>query len=272
MRRFIASLSFMKILPRVIVWILVICGLLSSANGAQVIAADAVSSVGIANFLPVRSEKIEDGDIIVASSKGYFVSSIPYDPQVVGVVTSKPAVALRTDKQQGGIPVVNMGIANTKVVGTNGNIKKGDTITTSAVPGAGMKATKSGYIIGEALEDVTFANDKEIKILPMTLNPHFLQLGSPLRSSLFDIFALSAIAAYDEPLRVFKYVISGVVIIVSFAFGFLIFSRVINTGIEALGRNPLAGRMIQLSIIFNVILVIIIIMSGLGLVYIFLRI
>jgi hypothetical protein len=82
---------------------------------------------------------------------------------------------------------------------------------------------------------------------------------------------LSALAAYDEPLKVFKYVISSIIIIASFAFGFIIFSRVINTGIEALGRNPLAGRMIQLSILFNVILVIIIIMSGLGLVYIFLR-
>ena len=235
------------------------------------VSADAINSVGIANFIPIKSQKIQDGDIIVASNQGYFVSSIPYDPQVIGVVTSNPAVALRTNSQKGGTPVVNMGVAQTRVTGTNGDIKKGDTITTSAVSGAGMKATKSGYIIGESLEDVTFANPNEVKMVSMTLNPHFLQLGSAFRSSLFDIFALSTLAAYDEPLKVFKYLISGIVIIASFAFGFIIFSRVISTGIEALGRNPLAGRMIQLSILFNVILVIIIIVSGLGLVYIFLR-
>lgn len=260
----------MKKLPRLFVWMLLLCGVVFSSNFPQAYAAE-VTSVGIANFIPIRDSKIEDGDIVVASSKGYYVSTIPYDPQVVGVVTSSPAVSLRTEGQEGGTPVVNIGVANVKVVGSNGNIKKGDTITTSGIRGAGMKATKSGYIIGEALEDTTFANDKEVKITAVTLNPHFLQLGSPLRNSLFDIFALSTLAAYDEPLKVFKYVLSGIIVIASFSFGFIIFSRVISTGIEALGRNPLAGRMIQLSIIFNVILVIIIIMSGLGLVYIFLR-
>ena len=260
----------MKKLPKIIGIVLALSGIVFQVN-ASVAYADPINSVGIANFIPVKSQKIQDGDIIVASNKGYFISSIPYDPQVIGVVTSNPAVALRTNSQKGGTPVVNMGVAQTRVAGTNGNIKKGDTITTSAIPGAGMKATKSGYIIGESLEDVSFENPNEVRMISMTLNPHFLQLGSAFRSSLFDIFALSTLAAYDEPLKVFKYLISGIIIIVSFAFGFIIFSRVISTGIEALGRNPLAGRMIQLSILFNVILVIIIIVSGLGLVYIFLR-
>lgn len=234
------------------------------------VSAQDVSSVGIATYLQVKGT-VEDGDIISSTKNGYTKSQSRYDPQIAGVVATKPAIALKVDNKPEGTPVVSVGTAYVKVNGSNGDIQKGDFIAASDTPGVGMKASQSGYVIGEALKDVTFANSTEIKKIPITLNLHFLQVGSQVNTSLFQIFRLSELAAYETPLNVFKYVISAIILIISFSFGFFIFSRAIKTGIEAIGRNPLAGRMIQLSILFNVVLVIIIIMSGIGIVWLFLK-
>jgi hypothetical protein len=246
------------------------CLALSFFCGTKPSFAEDISSIGIATYMPVTG-KVEDGDIISSSKNGYTLSEKAYDSQVVGVIAKQPAIALKTDNQQQGVPVVNVGTVVVKVTGEGGDIKKGDYVTTSSVKGAGMKSTRSGYIIGQAAESATFTEKDQIKFMIVSLNLHFLQVGNNVSSSLFDIFALSQLAAYEEPVRVFKYVISAIVLIASFVCGFVIFSRTINTGIQALGRNPLAGRMIQLSILFNVVLVIIIIMSGIGLVWLFLR-
>jgi hypothetical protein len=231
-----------------------------------------VDSIGIATYLPVNG-KVENGNIISSNSNGYGISSKEYDPQIVGVATTNPAISLKLKGEKEGVPVINVGTVLVKVIGINGNIKRGDMIATSNVPGVGMKSTKNGYVIGQAIEDVSFNKPTDIKTVSIAINLHFLQRGSPTAgNSIWQIFQLSQIATYEEPLKVFRYVASAIVLIMSFAFGFFIFSKAINTGIEALGRNPLAGRMIQLSILFNVVLVIIIIMTGIGITYLFLRI
>ena len=261
----------MKCLPGINKAISVVLLVVTLSGGfvSQVQAQD-VSSVGIATYLQINGT-VEDGDIISSTKDGYAKSNGQYDPRITGVVATKPAIALKVDNRPEGIPVVSVGTAFVKTSGINGDIKKGDFITASNTPGVGMKSVRSGYVIGEALKDVSFSSTSEIKKIPITLNLHFLQVGSRVNTSLFQIFQLSEIAAYEEPLKVFKYVISAIVLIISFGFGFLIFSRAIKTGIEAIGRNPLAGRMIQLSILFNVVLVIIIIMTGIGVVWLFLQ-
>lgn len=230
-----------------------------------------VSSIGIANYYPISASKVEDGDIVVSTGKGYFLSSTIYDPRVSGVVTTNPAIALRGNSSQNTYPVVNNGTVNVKVSGINGPIKSGDYITTSEVPGTGMKADKTGYVIGTAQQDADLKGKDDIQLVTVSLNFHFLQLGSPVSSSLLDVFSLSRIAAYEQPLRVFQYVMASIILLASFVFGFLIFAKVVNTGVEALGRNPLAGKMIQLSILFNVVLIIVIIMTGVSLAYIVVR-
>ncbi len=237
-------------------------------------AADSISSIGIANYQVISAEKVEDGDIIVSTGKGYFLSLEQYDPRVSGIVTVNPAISLRTSESntsKNSYPVVNSGTVNVKVSGANGDVKRGDYITTSTTPGTGMKADKTGYVIGTAQHDMKFANKNDIQLITVALNFHFLQLGSPVSSSLLDVFSLSRIAAYEQPLRVFQYVMASIILLASFVFGFLIFAKVVNTGVEALGRNPLAGKMIQLSILFNVVLIIVIIMTGVSLAYIVIR-
>lgn len=230
-----------------------------------------LNSIGIATFVPINNDKVDDGDIVVATSRGYTVSTTPYDTGIAGVVSKNPAISIKTNGTRQGYPVVNIGTVIVKVTGENGNIKKGDYLATSSVPGAGMKIKQNGYVLGQAMEDVKFSKPKDVKTVAVTLNLHYLQLGAPISNSLLDIFNLSKIATYEKPSRVIQYVVAAIIILISFGCGFLIFAKAVNTGLEALGRNPLAGRMIQLSIVFNLILIAVIIMAGTALAYLVIR-
>ena len=236
-------------------------------------AHGAVSSIGIANYLPIKSAHVKDGDIVDADSSGYYLSATAYDPNVYGIVTEHPAVMIQATSQAG-YPVINTGTAYVLVIGANGPIKKGDMIATSGIPGLGMKAVSSGFVIGQALSSVTFANSHDAEEIPVMLNLHYLPMGSQSTSaplSIDNALRLTQNAAEQQPLRVVQYIMAVLVLTLSFAFGFLIFIRFINTGIQAIGRNPLASKTIQVSILFNVLIVIAILMSGVILAYFMIR-
>src|SRR5262249_45089073 len=88
---------------------------------------------------------------------------IPYDPDLVGVVSTSPGLVfdhgetimagdpadlVTADKTVVGI----VGRLPVKVTTENGPIAVGDALTSSTIPGAAMRATKSGMIVGRALE------------------------------------------------------------------------------------------------------------------------
>ncbi len=221
--------------------------------------------------MPITNEKVEDGSIVVVSTKGFALSKVPYDPNIIGVIILKPAVAIKTDGQKTGYPVVTSGTVITKISGISGAIKKGDAITTSPIMGTGMKAVDSGFVLGEATNNINFAKSSDVKLVEVTVNPHYSQLNTSLGNSLADIFKLSKIAAFEKPTKALQYIVAAIIVLTSFGCGFIIFARAVNTGLEALGRNPLAGRMIQLSIVFNLILIAVIIVAGSALAYLVIR-
>lgn len=230
-------------------------------------AQTADPSFGVATFIPVEDDDAEDGSIITFSQKGYVMTRAAYDPLIVGVVSLKPAISFNVDGQNR-FPVIANGNANVRVSATNGAIAKGDLISSSGIPGVGMKATKSGYVIGTALEGY---NQQQTGKIQVAMNIYYYYAEPPALSSLFDIANLSAIATYERPTLVLKYLIAGFILIVSFIVGFISFGRIANTGIEALGRNPLASRIIQVGIILNVFITLAIIASGFGLAYFVIR-
>lgn len=227
-------------------------------------AADTVS-LGIANYYPVDGSNIQNGDIVSFTNKGYFQSSTPYDPMVIGVIVTKPAVSLSlANPAKNSYPVVGSGNVDVNVTSANGDINVGDLITTSKVKGVGMKATKTGYVIGSAITSYSSSNPKAVGKVTIALNLHYAYLNSTTLSSLKDVFNLSLLATYESPSAVFKYAIAGIVIVLSAIIGFLSFGRAANTGVEALGRNPLAGKFIEFGIFLNVLITIGIIAAGLG--------
>ena len=144
----------------------------------------------------------------------------------------------------------------------NGQIKKGDILTSSTIPGVGMRSSKSGFIVGTALDDYKDNNIYNVKKINVLLS--FRPVGVPgsVRSNLVDVGNLSLLAILEDPLTAFRYLVAAVVIIFSFLLGFYSFGRVAGRGVEALGRNPLAARVIQLGIALNVIITVAIIGTG----------
>lgn len=220
---------------------------------------------GIANYLPINDKNIREGSIISSDSQGFFLTRIPYDPKIVGVVSNSSAISFninQSDKNVQRYQVVSTGTVGVNVSTVNGNIAKGDLITSSNTPGIGMKANKAGFILGTSLDSYSSKNANEIKRIHVVLNLKYATTKTTVRSSLFDIANLSALAWTDDPLTVFKYVVAALILIFSIILGFYLFGRLASRGVEALGRNPLAGRMIQLGIIINVLITIAIIGAG----------
>lgn len=225
---------------------------------------------GLSNYLPISGE-VHEGDIVSTSSKGYELTRHEYDTNIVGVVQKKDVILFQGPSVSHKYPVVGMGKVSVRVSSSNGPIQKGDYITTSSKPGVGMKASKSGYIIGTALESFMQKNTDVVGVIPVALNIRIESAQLSIMNNLLDIFKLSSLASYEHPLTVFKYFISTAIVFLSFFLGFFIFSRITSKGIEAIGRNPLAGKMIGLGIGLNVLITVAIILSGLGLALFILR-
>jgi len=232
-------------------------------TGYTVFANDLI--LGVASSVRIIDEKVNDGSIISNSSNGFTLSKKPHDLLLAGVVAFNSAVSLERDNLPGKgkiYPLVSSGISRVLVSTINGPIKIGDLITSSTIPGVGMKATKSGFILGISQENFTSGNPKEIKPINVSIAMRHSAPRATLQRNLFDVANLSSLAWTEEPLTVFRYLMAVIVLIVSFILGFYIFGRIAGRGVEALGRNPLAARIIQLGIGLNVIITVAIIGAG----------
>lgn len=97
-----------------------------------------VSAATIVSVDPANNEKL------IASRK-------PYDSTVVGIIATKPGWLIG-DETPGSAQMALAGRVPTRVTLKNGDINRGDAITTSDIAGVGMKATLAGSIIGKAME------------------------------------------------------------------------------------------------------------------------
>lgn len=251
-----------------------IVALLFLAFTPKAFAQDA--SLGVANFYPIEDASAKDGDIVSYTTKGYFLSKTPYDNLMMGVIVDTPAIAINLSATVSAKakPVVATGTAYVNVSTANGPIKEGDPITSSETPGVGMKADKSGYVLGSALEEFSASDTTTVGKIAVSVNIHYVSMRKSRTQNATDVFknmfSLSQVATYESPVTAFKYIVAALVILLSFALGFFSFGRLANTGIEALGRNPLAGKLIELGVIVNVSITIAIIASGFGIAYLLL--
>lgn len=245
--------------------LLAVCAFLVSFFAPSSVFSQATSS-GIATYLPIHADNIQDGAIVVTSEKGYTLSTTPYDPHIFGVVTQKPAVSFENRTQKNTYPVVTTGRAYVLVTTKNGTIQEGDFITTSDITGVGQKADKNGYIVGTAAQDFTASQGKVL----VYLSPRFHNTGATAPLNLLANLQSAATSPFLTPLTSLRYLLAVIVTALSFALGFLYFGRIAKNGLDALGRNPLAAKTIAAGIAFNMIMTVVIMVSGLFLAYIIL--
>lgn len=230
--------------------------------GNLVLAAD-TPGLEVTNTYTINDKDAKDGDIMANSKDGFVRANIPYEPGIFGILVKKPVIVYR-DGDPNSVPIVRSGVAQVNVVATNGQIQKGDYITSSAAAGKGMKAAISGYVIGIALSSLT-GKDGQI---PVAVKIEYAEISNARTlSRVIDAFGGSLFTNIRDPgnlAQFFRYIAAGLVIIFAVAFAFFTFSRSIPKGIEAIGRNPMARTTIMLSLGMSITLTIVTI--GLGIV------
>ena len=230
------------------------------------------ATLGVARMIETNEKKVLDGTLLSAgTNKGAIRTIVPYDSQILGIVSRDAAIILNSTSSENGLPVISTGTVYVLVSSLEGNIKKGDLVTSSTLPGVAVKATKEGYVLGSALEDYANKDKKKIDKIAVSLDLHYFNAKPTFPGTLSDIFKLILTPTKDGPSALFKYIVAAIVVLGSMILGFLSFGRAAAKGVEALGRNPAASKIIHLGIIFNVTIVVAIALAGFGVAFLILR-
>lgn len=234
------------------------------------VAAGDTTSSGVAVSVPMSIEGLEDGMVICTTKDGYKLCDSEYDVSTFGVYSAQPAVVLANTSLIDGKAVVSNGKAYVLVTNLNGQIKRGDFLTSSNLPGYAQLADKSGNILGVALEDFTNTEQgAKFKILAQIgIRPAIVATSA--RGNLIESLKQGLLAPTLTPLASLRYLLAVLVAVISFTLGFIYFGKVAKSGVEAIGRNPLAGKLIQLNVIFNLLLTALIMGGGLVVAYLIL--
>lgn len=108
------------------------------------------------------------GNLVSIGTNGKLVlSRIPYDSKIAGVVSTNPNITIGAQYKDT-TPLALSGRIPAIVMSFNENISPGDTITSSPIPGVGMKMKKSGATVGKTLE--SFVTDNSCKTVPSIEN------------------------------------------------------------------------------------------------------
>lgn len=209
-----------------------------------------------------------EGDILVASDQGLVRATKSFDNKMFGILATQPILVYRDNTQ--GKPVVRSGVIAVNVTTQGGEVKYGDYITSSTIAGKGQKASDSGYVIGVALAPFTGEGGEQVdgpsgKValgkISVAIRIEYAELTNPRTAGrIFSFIGTSFLENVNDPKKfgtVVRYMAAGLIVLLSFSFGFLTFSRSIVKSIEALGRNPLAKTTIQLSILINIALLVV---------------
>lgn len=226
-------------------------------------------SEGIARAIVV-DEDVEDGDIVSFIDGKYLRSKTPYDSTIFGVITDQPSLALEDETLPNTRFIIRTGRAFVRVSTKSGPIKVGDLITSSETPGVGQLATQQGYILGKAMGSYEEGDPTTVGKVLVSLDIGFSSPVKTLRTNLLELLRTGADAPFLTPLTSLRYVLAALSAVAAFIFAFIFFGRVAKSSIEAMGRNPLARRSIQVGVIFNFVLTLGIMLVGLGLAYLIL--
>ncbi len=147
----------------------------SIARAGSTVLAYKVTGADLAEVYYAQDGTVAEGDIVSLTGDG--VSQIrkstkAYDTKSLGIVSTKPGLVIGEADGEGKSVIVGLsGRVPVKISTKNGDIRPGDYITTSDIPGVGMKATRAGHAIGKALTG--FAGGSEGTVMVFIQNTYF---------------------------------------------------------------------------------------------------
>lgn len=221
--------------------------------------------------ISVNDSNVQNGDIICSDSRGYNLCKKEYDSSIYGIVNNTPSTSIETPNLNNSQIVVSKGEITVQVSSLNGNIKIGDFITSSKKAGIAELAIKEGYVIGTALENYSSSDKNATGQIKVSLNIHpNSTTATNVRQNLIDLLRSGLSGLGVDPISALRYILASTVVIASLVTGFIYFGRIAKTGVEAIGRNPLAGGRIETGVVINISIMLIIVGGGLGVAYLIL--
>jgi len=210
------------------------------------------------------------GGIVVQKDGIYTLSNYAYDANIVGVIVADPDISFEDLNLQNPSLVTTEGEVKVLVSNVNGNIKEGDYLTSSDVPGIAVKALESGQSIGMALADFSSEDVGSTSMIWITLDIRMNYVDKNISLNVLDVVRKSLNSPFMTPIQALRYILVFIIVIASFVIGFSSFGRISMETVESLGRNPLASSSIRKVMIFNFVLTAIIMGIGLGIAYLIL--
>ncbi|MBW6441843.1 ATP synthase F0 subunit C [Patescibacteria group bacterium] len=222
--------------------------------------------------VPTRNNEGNPGDVVSFKDGEYIISDQPYDTAIYGVIVENPSVSFEDRNLDESKLVTSMGEVLLNVTAKNGNIKEGEYLTSSDIPGVAMKATEDGQVVGIAMEvyEPNSSDDIGQIYVLMDIKTHFI--GKGISGNILDIIRNSLTSPFMTPVQALRYLLAIAIIFASFVIGFSSFGKITGSSVEALGRNPLAGGAIRRVMLFNFILTFLIMAMGLAVAYFILTI
>ena len=213
--------------------------------------------------VPLVDNKGNSGDIVSYKNGQYILTTDPSDPAMYGVIVENPSISFEDRNLQDSKLVTSMGEVLINVSGKRGSIKEGDYVTSSDIPGVGVRAVEDGQVIGVAMESYEPANSEDIGQIYVLLDIKTYFFGKGISGNILDIIRNSLTSPFMTPVQALRYLLAIAIIFASFVIGFSSFGKITGSSVEALGRNPLAGSAIRKVMFFNFILTFVIMAMGL---------
>jgi F0F1-type ATP synthase membrane subunit c/vacuolar-type H+-ATPase subunit K len=228
-----------------------------------------LESSGVAISVPV-TESVTPGSIVCSYEEGFATCRENYDSSMYGIAVESAAIEVEDGELENSTLVVTTGVATVKVDATGGNIEDGDYITSSETSGVGIKAIRNGYVLGVAMEAYSSDTPETVGDIQVALNIHPASGLTSSGSNLLQFIREGIAIPLFEPLESLRYILAVLMVLISFTLGMVYFGKSSRTGIEAIGRNPLAKKVIQMTVILNIVLTVVIVLVGLAIAYLIL--
>lgn len=209
----------------------------------------------------------EEGSIVSFRNGTYELSKEPYDSGIMGVISTTSALSLEDVNLTQSKSVAVSGEVNVKVFTKNGPIAVGDLITSSDVPGVGQKVLLSGQVLGAALQAYDSPNPDTVGLITVLVDSRSNVASNNMKVNLVQALKSGYSDVVFTPATSLRYLLAIIIVAVSFLLGFASFGKVSGKSVEALGRNPLASKLIKSVVVFNFMLTFIILVVGLALAY-----
>lgn len=220
----------------------------------------AQSEMSVAINQEIVGSEIYEGMIVATDGVNVFLADKEYEPNVIGVITSNPAITLGENEGSGNYPISTTGNIPVLIKKTDAKPKKGDYITASNIPGVGMIASNPGWVIGTVISDVEDQFDSYDTVM-VSLKIEYGDGNNPITKAYkYSMGFLDQ----NSFIQFIKLIMAGLIAIITFLGATNYYTQISKTEVEALGRNPLASKIIQRNSFLHLVILILICVVGIG--------